>query len=272
MLTGIVLLALALVALVLGLRWLEPYLTYFPAGAPVGTPGRAGLPYEDVRIATEDGETLHGWWIDAAVDDRAGGPVLLFLHGNAGSREHRLHNLQGLHAAGIATLIVDYRGFGGSTGRPSEEGLHRDALAAFDWLAARVAPRPVACFGRSLGAAVAARLATVRPCAALVLESPFTTAREMARRVLPLPGIGWIARARYDVLAAVRSVTVPLLVIHGEADEVVPFAMGRRVFEAAASPDKAFHAVPGGTHNDTYVVAGRAYWPWLREFLAPSAR
>lgn len=264
--TTVAIVAGGLLLLVVGLRWLEPYLTYFPSGAVEQTPADAGVDYEPVEIATADGETLQAWWIPApqAAPDA---PVLLFFHGNAGSREHRLHNLAGLHAAGIPVLIFDYRGYGGSSGKPSEMGLYRDGEAAYAWLRERAVGRPIVFFGRSLGAAVAARVAQGGPPAGLILESPFTSARAMASRVLPLPGIGLIAQARFDVLAAVSRLNIPLLVIHGERDEVVPFPMGRAVYDAAASPQKTFHAVPGGHHNDTYFLAGDDYWRWLRAFL-----
>jgi hypothetical protein len=273
----------ALVLLVLGLRWVEPHLIYFPTGPVSQTPADAGLAFEDVVIPTADGETLRAWWIPAppdgaAADDPAAAagaapgdaarPVLLFFHGNAGSREHRLHNLQGLRRAGISVLIFDYRGYAGSSGTPSEAGLIRDGEAAYDWLRGQAGRRPIVFFGRSLGGAVAAQVALSRPPAGLILESTFTTAREMARRVLPLPGAHRLLRSRYDTLAAVRALRVPLLIVHGELDELVPIAMGRALFAAAGSADKTFRAVPGGHHNDTYLLAGPAYWEWVRAFLA----
>jgi hypothetical protein len=254
--------------LVLGLRWLEPHLIYFPTGPVERTPADAGMPFQDVTIPTADGETLRAWWIPAAGEPAGGtAPVLLFLHGNAGSREHRLHNLQGLYRAGFSVLIFDYRGYAGSTGTPTEAGLYRDGEAAFDWLRGQVGGRPIVLFGRSLGGAVAAHVAGSRPAAGLILESTFTTAREMADRVLPLPGVQHLMRSRYDVLAALGALRLPLLIIHGDADELVPFAMGQRLFEAAAAADKTFHAVRGGRHNDTYFVAGPVYWEWFRAFV-----
>jgi len=252
------------------LMWqLERSMLYFPTRLGNTTPATWGIPYADARIATPDGETLGGWW---CARPEPGAPVLLFLHGNAGNREDRLHNVAGLWRAGISVLIIDYRGYGDSTGRPEEDGLYRDGAAAFDWLAERVGGRPIALFGRSLGGAVAARVALERPVARLVLESTFTSAREMARRMLPLPGIDKLVRSRFDTLAAVERLTVPLLVIHGEADEMIPFAMGQALHAAAGSADKTLRAVPGGHHNDTYLVAGEAYWGWLRDFLgAPGA-
>lgn len=244
---------------------LEQTMTYHPTPLAGFSPQGMGLPYSDVRLATSDGETLQGWWIPRP---EAQAPVLLFFHGNAGNREGRLHNLAGLWQAGIAVLIFDYRGYGGSTGTPSEAGLLADGLAAYDWLKTKVGSRPVTLFGRSLGGAVAAAVALQRPARGLILESTFTSAREMAGRMLPLPGIHLILRARYDSLAAVEDLRMPLLVIHGTADELVPFGMGRRIFEAAVAPDKQFREVPGGRHNDTYLVAGEAYYGWLREFMA----
>lgn len=250
------------------LLMLEPAMVYHPAPAAGITPARAGLPYEDVRLRTEDGRTLRAWWVPRPEPDA---PALLFFHGNAGNREGRLHNVAGLWNAGISVLIFDYRGYGGSSGRPSERGLMRDGRAAAAWLAERVPPGRRFYFGRSLGAAVAAHTALEVPPAALILESAFTSAPAMARRVLPLPGIGTLMRSRFNTLAAVRRLRVPLLVIHGTADELVPYAMGRAVYEEAASTDKAFRAVPGGRHNDTYVQAGPAYYDWLREFMGRSA-
>lgn len=244
---------------------LEQAMTYHPTALTGILPERFGLAHQDLRLQTTDGETIQGWWIPRPEPDA---PVMLFFHGNAGNREGRLHNLAGLWRAGISVLIFDYRGYGGSTGTPSEAGLIADGLAAFDWLAARVAPRPVTLFGRSLGGAVAAMVARERPAGGLILESTFTSAREMAGRMLPLPGIHLILRASYDSLAAVRELELPLLVIHGTADDLIPFEMGRRIFEQAASPQKQFREVPGGRHNDTYLLAGDAYYDWLRDFMA----
>jgi fermentation-respiration switch protein FrsA (DUF1100 family) len=217
-----------------------------------------------VRIAAEPGVTLRAWWLPQR---DPGAPLLLFLHGNAGNREDRLHNLQGLWRSGIAVLIIDYRGYGGSTGAPSEPGLIQDGLAAYDWLAARAPSRPIALFGRSLGAAVAAQVASRRPAAGLILESAFTSAPDMAERIFPVPGIRRLVRSRYDTLSAVRALTTPLLVIHGARDELVPFEMGRALFEASPSPRKTFRPVRDAHHNDTYILAGNEYWRWIREFL-----
>ena len=267
--TTLIALLVAAGVLLLGARWLEKAMLYHPIAALDGNPASAGMPFEDVTFTSSDGETLHGWWIPASVspeqEDRA--PALLFFHGNAGNRSHRLHNLAGLHRAGIAVFIFDYRGYGGSTGTPGEEGLLQDGEAAFDWLRNKVGPRPIVMFGRSLGGGVAARVALTRPPVGLILESTLTNVPDMAVRVLPLPGVRRLVRSRLDALAAVRVLTVPLLVIHGEEDEIIPFAMGQTLFHEAASPRKAFHPVPGGRHNDTYLGAGDDYYRWIVDFL-----
>lgn len=259
-----------LAVLLLGwlLSRLEQAMIYHSAPFSGQTPARWGVPFQDIRLRTPDGEVLHGWWCPRP---EPGAPRLLFFHGNAGNREDRLHNLAGLWRAGISVFLFDYRGYGGSSGTPSEAGLTTDGLAAFDWLAGQPPAGPVFLFGRSLGGAVAAAVARQRPAAGLILESTFTSAPEMAARVLPIPGIARLTRSRFDALAAVRAFTGPLLVIHGDRDELVPFAMGRELFRAAATPQKTFRAVPGGSHNDTYVVAGAAYFGWITGFLRGGA-
>ena len=261
------LLGLAMLALLFFARSIEHKLVYFPEPAYGDSPARLGLPFEDITLSTADGETLRAWYLPAAPNAAGPGVQLLFCHGNAGSRERRLDNLAGLHHAGIAVLIFDYRGYGGSSGSPSEQGVITDGMAAYDWLAARFPEQPVVAFGRSLGGAVAAQVALRRPIAGMILESTFTSAKAMAPRVLPLPGVTWFVRHRFDTRAALSEITQPLLIIHGTRDELVPYDMGEALFAAAVSPHKTFHAVPGGQHNDTYAVAGNDYYRWLLDFL-----
>jgi len=256
-------LLLALLALTL---WgcgsvLERSLIYYPTRWLEATPQDYGLVYEEARFTAEDGVRLHGWYVPGRV------PVtLLWCHGNAGNISHRLENLRLLHdRLGVGVFIFDYRGYGESEGVPSEEGLYRDARAALAWLRGRadLAGARLVYFGRSLGAAVALELARDAPPDALILESPFLSVRAIANATLP--GVGYLLRTRYDALEKIVDVRVPLLVLHGDADEVVPQRHGRRLFEAANEP-KAFRSLPGAGHNDTYLAPGyfRTLAEWLR--------
>jgi hypothetical protein len=244
----------------------ERYFLYFPTQRLDATPASAGLAYEDVWFEAADGVRLHGWFVPAKTP-RA---TLLWLHGNAGNISHRVHNLLQFHdLLGVQVFLFDYRGYGQSEGKPSEAGLLKDAEAAWRILQARpdVDGRAIVLFGRSIGAAVAAELATRVEPAALVLESPFTTLLDMGRHHYWFLPVRWLVRSRYDTLAAVRRARGPVLILHGDADEIVPFRMGEEVFAAAPEP-KAFHRIVGASHNDTYLVGGQAYWQAFRAFLA----
>jgi fermentation-respiration switch protein FrsA (DUF1100 family) len=239
---------------------LERSLIYYPTRRLEATPREHGLAFEDVRVTAEDGIRLHGWYVPGSR------PVtVLWCHGNAGNISHRVENLRLLHdRLGVGTLLFDYRGYGESDGTPSEAGTYRDARAYRAWLRQRTSGR-VVYFGRSLGAAVAAALAAEDPPAALVLETPFTSVRAMANATLP--GAGYLFRTRYDTLGTVGGIRAPVLVLHGDADEVVPFRHGQAVFEAAREP-KWFFRIPGAHHNDTYAVGGGPYWDAWASFLA----
>jgi fermentation-respiration switch protein FrsA (DUF1100 family) len=240
---------------------LERSLIYYPSRRLEATPAVHRLPFENVRVTAEDGVRLHGWYVPGA---RA--VTVLWCHGNAGNISHRLDNLRLLRERlGVGTLLFDYRGYGESEGAPSEAGTYRDARAFRAWLRTRGTAGPVVYFGRSLGAAVAAQLAAEDPPAALVLETPFTSVQAMANGTLP--GIGYLFHTRYDTLRRVREIRAPLLLLHGDADEVVPYRHGQAVFEAAAEP-KRFVRIPGARHNDTYLVGGPAYWAAWESFLA----
>jgi fermentation-respiration switch protein FrsA (DUF1100 family) len=238
---------------------LERALIYHPSTTLDGTPAGLGLAYEDVEVTTEDGIEIHGWLIPGP---RAA--TLLYCHGNAGNISHRLPKLEAFHnQLGLSVLIFDYRGYGRSAGVPSEAGTYADARAVRDWIRERDAG-PVVYLGASLGAAVATTLAVEAPPAALVLEAPFTSVPAMASATVP--GAGWLFRTRYDTLETVGRVPAPLLVLHGEADEVVPFRQGRAVFDAASEP-KAFVPIPGAHHNDAHEVGGDVYWEAWTTFL-----
>lgn len=240
-------------------------LVYFPqVGREIHVNPRVyGLGFEEVTIATEDGERLAAWWVPA---QQARGAVLL-LHGNAGNISHRIEYAAMFHRLGYATLLVDYRGYGKSSGSPSEQGTYRDADAAWRWLAETrgLAPRDVVILGESLGGAVAAWLAARTAPRALILASSFTSVPELGAEVYPFLPVRWLSRFSYDTLAAVKRVEAPVLVAHSREDDIVPFSHGLRLFEAAREP-KQFLEMFGG-HNDGFLFARPEWVAQLAAFL-----
>jgi hypothetical protein len=242
----------------------EKRLIYFPSRDHEVTPSGLGLPHEDVRLTTEDGVLLHAWYLPV----RQARWVTLVSHGNAGNISHRLDRALLLQARlQSSVLLYDYRGYGASEGSPDEAGTYRDGRAAYLYLSEekKIPPDRIVLFGESLGSAVSLELALSHPAAALVLEAPFTSVPDMARSTIFAP-LGPLVRTRYENLAKVGRLRMPLLVLQGDHDEVVPFAQGRRLFDAAPEPKRHF-AIPGAGHNDTYVVGGEAYWRVVSEFL-----
>ena len=241
------------------LRPLLNALVFFPSRSVTWTPADADLAFSDVSIGTEDGERLHGWWIPARV--RSAGHVLL-CHGNAGNVGDRVPHAALLSAAGFDVLLFDYRGYGRSSGRPSEEGTYRDARGARAALLAQpgVEAERMLYLGESLGGAVALALALEAPPVGLVLQSTFTSIRDMARRHYPfVPGS--LVPDAYPSLRRIGGLRAPLLVVHGERDSIVPPMHGDELFAAAPQP-KRLHRVAGAGHNDLLTLAGDE---WARE-------
>ena len=234
-------------------------LVYFPQMARelTVTPRAVGLDFEEVRLAA-DGETLHGWWVPA---NAARGAVLV-LHGNAGNISHRLEYLTMFNRLGYATLIVDYRGYGRSSGTPSEDGTYRDGEAAWRHLTEirKFAPRDIVLFGESLGGGVATWLALQHPPRALVLASTFTSAPDLGAQVYPWLPVRWLARIEYNNLERIPRITAPVLIAHSKGDDIIPFSHGRALFDAAREP-KQFLELRGG-HNDGFIFAREE---WVRE-------
>jgi hypothetical protein len=236
-------------------------LVFFPGPPPAVD--AAALGFEEVRLATEDGVELHGWFLPAA---GARGAVLV-CHGNAGSIEQRVPVARAFHGLGWAVLLFDYRGYGASAGRPSEQGTYGDAEAAYRNLveARGFTPERIALYGESLGAAVAVELAREHPVAALVAESAFTSLPDIGAEAYPFFPVRWLARYRYDNLAKVGRLEVPLLLVHSPQDEIVPVQHSRRLLPAAREPKRLL--LTEGGHNDGGFLRRAEWVAEVGEFL-----
>jgi len=259
---GVLILAYVGAAIVLTL--LQSRLVFQPGRRELAaTPPEMGMDYEDVTLETSDGLRLHGWFIPAA-GARA---TTLFCHGNAGNISRRMETIAALHRLRLNVLIFDYRGYGQSEGSPTEEGTYKDAEAAWRYLTETkgVAPERIVIHGRSLGGAVAAHLARDHTPGALLLESTFTSAPDLAARLLWFLPARRLCRFKYDTLAAVREVRCPILIIHSPDDDLVPYKMGQKLFEAAAEPKQSLRL--RGGHNEGFVLAAEDYHTWIDDFL-----
>lgn len=248
------------------------YLANLPSRSLDATPADAGLDYEDVDIDTADGERLHGWYVPAAPPGQGEARgVLLFFHGNAGNISHRLDSIAIFHRLGLDVLIVDYRGYGRSTGKPTERGTYRDAQAAWEYLVAErgIEPGRIVVFGRSLGGAVGAWLAGQLPApeapAAVIIESSFSSGAAMARRLYPVFPARLLTRLKYPVVEYAARLNSPLLVVHSRDDEIIPFSMGRAIYAAAPEP-KSFLELRGD-HNSGFWISRESYTAGLDRFL-----
>lgn len=251
----------ALIALLL---IFQPRFVFIPSRRLAATPDEWQLPYEEVALVTSDGVRLSGWFIPV----EGATTTILLLHGNAGNISHRRHSLEVYYRLGYNCLIIDYRGYGASEGRPGEQGTYLDAQAAWDYLVneRKIAAERIVIFGRSLGGAVAVWLAAQVQPQALVVESTFTSISDMAAKMLPFLPMRWLCRIKYDSLALIDRIKCPLLVIHSPDDEIIPFEQGRRLYEAAKEP-KAFYEL-SGAHNEGFVLEGSKYSSALKEFIA----
>lgn len=255
--------AIAYVGLAAYLYLFQESYVFFPSRAVHATPAAVGLDYDDVRVETDDGVIIHGWFLPAA----GARFTVLFLHGNAGNISHRLDSLRLFHRLGLNILIMDYRGYGRSQGRPSEQGTYQDAEAAWRYLVRTrgIPPEQVLVFGRSLGGGVATWLALEHPVGGLIIESTPTSVPDMGTEVYPFLPVRLLARLHYNTLRRIPDVNVPVLVIHSSDDEIVPARHGRRIFAAAREP-KAFLAIRGD-HNGGFLMSGEDYVEGLRDFI-----
>ncbi len=248
------------------LRWFEQSNLYYPDKEVLYLPSHVRMPYEDVTFEAPDGTKLNGWYLPAT----PGKTTLLFCHGNGGNISNRIPKLQRLTGLGVNVFIFDYAGYGRSEGRPSEQATYRDTLAAYAYLTEKrgVNPENIVVYGESLGTAMAVELATQKTLRGMVLESPFTSTIAMGEIMLPWLPVRWIAKYRHDSLSKVPRLNIPLLVMHSPTDEVIPFAMGRALYEAAGG-EKIFVELTGG-HNDGYELSDADYRGALEKFLKRS--
>ena len=246
---------------------IENFFIFYPDRVLEFQPEDWHLDFEDVTFEAEDKTRLHGWFFP----QKENAPVILFCHGNAGNICHRLENVKLLVDQGLQVFIFDYRGYGKSTGRPSERGIYRDGVAAYDFLISRK-NKPadkIILFGRSLGAAVAIETALKREVRSIITESAFTSTRDMAKTMLLFMPFSFFLPSHYNNLEKITRIEVPKLIIHGEEDEIVPFSMGQKLYEKAR-PKKHFYPIKNAGHNDTYVVGGKKYFDTLTAFIRDS--
>ena len=246
---------------------LERTFIFFPTDEVIYTPEMVGLEYDEVYFDTAGGQRLNGWYIPGTSDTNV---TWLWFHGNGGNIGHRVEEIAQIHhQLGVNLFIFDYEGYGKSSGGPSEKATYRDARAALKYLHSRseVSRGQVVYFGRSLGAAVSIELAIENPPMGMILVAPFSSLNDMAKIAFPhIPFATWFAGNRFNSLARINQVTVPTIIIHGEQDETVPVAQGRKLYRAANHP-KQFLGLPTAGHNNTNTAGGDLYWDSLGEFL-----
>ena len=236
-------------------------LQYFPNADPVPLPqGQAYRGLQEVELETEDGNRLLSWYWPGEKP-----LTLVYFSGNGGNRVDRLEWARDFHRLGYGLFLLEYRGYGGNPGTPTETNLYRDAQAALDWLA-REPGRKLVYLGESLGSGVAVEMATRAAPAGLIIQSGFSSAADVGQHRYPLLPVDLLMKDPFDSLPKIKSLSCPLLAIHGDLDRTVPLSLGRALFEAAPEP-KEWLLVPGAAHNDVSAVGGQSYWKTIDDFL-----
>ncbi len=259
-----VVLLIAYSALGWTLYFMQPSFLYKPLRGVPYTPDELGLDFESVAFKTSDRLRLTGWYVPADNADF----TVLFCHGNGGNIMHRLDSINIFNNLGLNCFIFDYRGYGNSQGAPTEEGTYKDVKAAYKWLIKEknVDPNNIILFGRSLGAAIAAQLATKVQIRTLVLESAFTSYVDIGKKFYPYMPVRWFARFSYDTIGYIKKVHCPVMIIHSRGDETIPFELGLELYDAANEPSKFIEIF--GNHNDGFLVSNsiykQAWYDWLK--------
>jgi len=260
-LTIIGMIFVAYMALAVTLYYMQPSFLYAPVRELPYTPAELGLDFEEVFFQSADRVKLHGWFIPAPNSDF----TVLFCHTNAGNMMYQLDTINIFYNLGLSCFIFDYRGYGVSEGKPSEDGTYLDARAAYKWLTKKkgISQDKIIIFGRSLGGSIAAYLAGKTKARGLVLESAFTSYPDIGSKFYPYMPVRWFAAFDYPTIDFVRKVKCPVLVIHSRTDEMIPFEFGLKLYEAAGEP-KEFVELYGG-HNDGFLISGETYKKgWLK--------
>ncbi len=249
----------ALIFWTIALMVFEEKLIYFPEKYPKGAYDQArSIPnLRDCWVTTEDGVKLHAWFAPA----ESAKATLLLSHGNGGNISYRYLLMRSLQRRQFNVLMYDYRGYGRSEGTPGEEGIYKDGRAYFDYVLTlpEVDRQKIILWGTSLGGAVATDVATHRPAAGLILESTFTSGQDVARILYPFLPVGPLMRSKFNTIEKIKTLHLPLLVMHGELDEILPIGLGRRLYASANDP-KEFYEISGARHNDTFFVGGDEYF------------
>ncbi|MCM8800458.1 MAG: alpha/beta hydrolase [Candidatus Omnitrophica bacterium] len=256
------LLIFVFILLIIYFRWLEKRAIFYPDAKLEFFPKDVGLNFKDCFFKTEDGLRLHGWFIPS---DGAN-YTILFCHGNAGNISHRLEKILFFHQLGCNVFIFDYRGYGQSEGSPSEKGLYLDAESAYNHLAfTGITGSWVIGYGESIGSAVIIDLASRYKMAALILEGGFSCARDMARHIYPFVPY-WVFSVRFDSINKIKSINIPKLIIHSLDDEIVPYKLSQRLYQAAPTP-KEFFTIRG-SHNLCFFESETLLRQKVQDFLA----
>lgn len=255
---------------VLWLLWMEPHMLYHPARQLDQIPNQLGFAYEDVTLTASDGVHINGWFLPAAASAKAGrdpGLTLLFFHGNAGNMSDRFDKFGVFRDLGVDTFSIDYRGYGRSEGHPNEEGTYRDALAAYDYLTQQrhISPDHLVVYGESLGAAIAADLASKVEVRGLVLEEGFTSVADVGQGMFPFFPVRWLVRNKYDTLSKLPRIKVPLLILHSRDDELIILRHAQRLLAVANEPKQLVEL--RGSHNDAFLTSATIYHDALQKFF-----
>jgi len=243
---------------------LQPGMVFFPTKIISQTPDQWGLSYEDVYLESSNQNKIHGWYLPAKNSNQA----LLFFHGNGGNISHRGDSLKIFNRLGLNVLIIDYQGYGKSEGSPGEQEIYDDALVAWKYLLAEknFKPGDIIIFGRSLGGAVAAKLAADVNPRALILESTFSSVKDMAKLLLPVMSRLVFSRYEFNAAQQVTENKAPLLVLHSRDDDIIPFELGEKVYQAGNKPKIFIEMV--GDHNSGFIQSQPAYEQALENFLS----